>query len=36
MPHDQPYLEAEKKIQQALQSGATESTEKMTSGYKNG
>ena len=24
MPHDQAYLEAEKKIQQALQSGATE------------
>ena len=24
MPHDQPYLEAEKEIQQALQSGATE------------
>jgi hypothetical protein len=25
MPHDQPYLEAEKKIKEALKSGVTES-----------
>ncbi len=24
MPHDQPYLQAEKKIEEALKSGATE------------
>jgi hypothetical protein len=24
MPHDQPYLQAEKKIEQVLKSGATE------------